>query len=73
MEENNWNRYQVHVLQTLSELKRNDEKHTAQLSEMNTVLSALKNSQKWEIRLISFVWGIILAGLNYIWGHIGKP
>lgn len=73
MNNEGWDKYQIHVLSEIAELKegqkRQDEDHARvyqTLSELRSELSSMRTSQKWELRVLSAVWGLIVLGIDAI-------
>jgi hypothetical protein len=75
-----WDRYEIHVLETL---KRLEEKHDKlydfvtehmreeekSMAELNLRLQKVETNAKWYVRIFTVVWGFIVTGVN-VW--IGK-
>jgi len=67
--ENGWSEYKIHVMSEIQELKESQKDMHAQLSEISTQLTGFKTSQKWEARILSAFWGLIVLGINFIVGR----
>jgi len=70
---NNWDKYEVHVLETLTRLEKTQnelfqfvrdhkEKEEARIDELTAKVQKVENDSKWYVKISSFVWGIIVTG-----------
>lgn len=74
-----WREHRLHVLTELGELKSAQLRHDADtkeimshLSDIKADMKGFKTSQKWEIRIMSTLWGLIIMGVNAIIGNHAK-
>jgi len=72
----NWSKYQEFVLAELRELKESQKTNISaqihlrdMIAEMRAEFRSLKTSQKWELRIMSAVWGLIILVINVIIGN----
>ena len=59
-----WEKNEKFVLETL---KRLDEQHQDQIEKLDEIHSALVRHQsdtKWEFRILSAIWGVLVTTLN---------
>lgn len=75
MEQNSWDHHQIHVLAQLHELRDHAEKCDSDnkqirdaISDLRLDIQGFKTSQKWELRILSAIWGVIVMGVNAFFG-----
>jgi len=78
MDQDSWKNYQIHVLAQLDELKNHAAKANddharvrADICELKADIQSFKTSQKWELRILSAIWGLIVMGINAMLGRHG--
>lgn len=71
MEQNSWEASQMHVMSQLEELKAHAEKANddharvrEDLANIRADICSFKTHQKWELRILSAVWGLVVMALN---------
>ena len=66
--ENGWAEHKLHVLSEIQDLKDSSKEHGKLLQEINGQLSGMRSSQKWETRILSAFWGLVVLGINLLIG-----
>jgi len=66
---NGWSEHKIHVLSEIKDLKDSQRDMHLQLHEISSQLASFKTSQKWEARILSAFWGLIVLGINFIVGR----
>jgi hypothetical protein len=76
MDQNSWDHHQLHVLAQLEDLKNHAEKCDGDnlkirdaIGELRADLASFKTHQKWELRILSAIWGFIMLGANHFFGR----
>ena len=65
---NGWDQYKVHVLSEIKDLKDMQRAQSKDLTDIKTSLSSMKTTQRWETRIASAVWGVIILAINFFIG-----
>jgi len=71
-ETNGWDNYKIYILDELKDLKEASKKQDETLTCIQSQLTEFKTSQRWELRIMSAVWGLIILVVNVIFGHGSK-
>lgn len=72
---NNWEKYEFHVIQTLERLERKQdelfdyvrdhmEKEDARMDELGIRINKVETNAKWYARIFGGLWGVIVTGVN---------
>lgn len=76
MEQNSWEASQMHVMNQLQELrehaiKANDDHARVRedLANIRADICSFKTHQKWEMRLLSAIWGLVVMAINAFIPH----
>jgi len=69
MDNNGWDQYKIHILNEIQDLKDASDSHGKSLDAIQRDLAGFKTNQKWEMRIASMIWGLIMLGFNAIMGH----
>jgi len=61
---NGWDEHKMHVMNCLSRLEETQELQTTKIGEIHTEIVGFKTDQKWEFRILSVLWGLVVTGIN---------
>ena len=76
-DDNNWDRYEVHVLETLTRLetKQDDlfdyvrahmDREDQRMDELTSKINKVETDAKWYAKIGAAIWGIVITGVN-VW------
>lgn len=65
---NGWDEHKLHVLKSLERLEAQGDRQETVLAKIENEMCGFKASQKWEVRIMSAVWGGIIILANWMWG-----
>lgn len=74
-QQNDWPEHKLHILNSLKKLEDHNQrqevvlaKQTEQIGQIHSAITKFETNQKWEFRLLSLVWGVLVTGINYLLG-----
>lgn len=67
---NSWESHRMHVTKSLERLEEQNESQTAKINDIHAEIVGFKTNQKWEFRVLSLLWGLMVTGINFL---LGRP
>lgn len=59
-----WDRNEKYVLATLKRLDAQHEEQLKRLEDIHAAIAGFKSDQKWEFRMLSGIWAILVTAIN---------
>lgn len=67
--ENGWDEHKMHVLESLKRVEDQNTRQEKAINEIHAEIVGFKSNQKWEFRVLSLIWGLLVTGLNFLLGR----
>jgi len=73
MEGNGWDKYQIHVLETIKRLETKLDDYLAiqdtEISDLKSRIQTLEGNYRWYTRIFSVIWAGVVVVINYFLGR----